>query len=266
MHPTARIILPLSLLLLPSFALANELADQINAQITMVADYSKQIADLDKTVGQPLVAEKTRLSASGDTLKNSERSMKNKYDDWSRRVTGPGGYSSQMNAHEAKIAPFNARTSDYNRRCRGTFSDINHVNACNREKARFDAEADDFQREYVQLKNLQSRLRAEKTTLDTQEKELRDRRRDLNRATLEWAEKVKRYNARRGDLVAARGRALAQLRQLGSQYGSCVDRLPKDATDESIKLRCGNARFDNVRRNLQELREIKAPFTAAPNR
>ena len=248
-------LLPLFfLLLLPAFVSANDLSDQINGVADNVNGLRKQIDDLDKNVGQPLVAEKARHSDTDDLLKGAEKNLKGKYDSWSNQVTGPGGYSAQLQAHQAKIAPFNARTANYNSRCSGTFTSAAYVNACNQEKAQLDAEADAFQREFQQIKNLQNSLKQEKVDLDSYAKGLQDRRNDLSQATLNWASKMKKYNADRNDLIASYNQALAQLKQLGSQYENCVARLPNDATSESIKQNCGNIQFDNANPNLPPCR------------
>lgn len=246
-------------------ARANELSDQLNAANDDVNRLHKQLDDLDKNVGEPLVAEKARLSDTDDLLKGAEKNLQGKYDDWAGRVNGPNGYSALLAAHQAKIAPFNNRTADYNRRCSGTFSDRGYVDACNREKAQLDAEADAFQQEYVQLKNLQASLKQEKTDLDNYAKGLQERRNDLNKGTLDWAAKVKKYNADRNDLVASYNKSLAQLKRIGTQYGNCVDRQPKKATDEYIKHHCGNVQFDNVRGTLQQLKSIKPEMVITPN-
>ncbi|MFL6652803.1 MAG: hypothetical protein ACJ8J7_16135 [Sulfurifustaceae bacterium] len=246
-------------------ALANELSDQLNAANENVNHLHKQIDDLDKDIGQPLTAEKARLSDTDQLLKGAEKNLQGKYDNWADRVNGPNGYSAQLAAHQAKIPPFNSRTADYNRRCSGTFSDRGYVDACNREKAQLDAEADAFQQEFVQLKNLQSSLKQEKTNLDDYAKGLKDRRNDLNQATLDWAAKTKKYNADRNALVASHNQALAQLKRVGSAYGNCVDRQPKKATDEYIKHHCGNVQFDNIRENLKQLQNIKPELVITPN-
>lgn len=254
-----------SLLLLPALATANDLSDQLNAGTNKLNTLSNQMDVLDKNIGQPLVAEKARLSSTDELLKGAEKNLDAKYDNWSNRVNGPGGYSAQMAIHQARIAPFNARTADYNRRCDGTFSDRAHVDACNREKGQLDADADAFQAEYVQLKNLQNSLKQEKETLDYTARGLQDRRKDLSQATLDWAAKVKKYYADRNDLVSSYNQALGQLQQLGGQYGNCVDRLPKNADNEEIKHKCGNIQFDNVREDLQRLRDIKPETAIFPN-
>jgi chromosome segregation ATPase len=252
-------------LMLSSFVRADDVSDQINTWSDTLSGLEKQISDLDKNVGQPLTAEKARLLDTDDLLKGAEKNLDKKYEDLTSRVSGPNGYSAQLQAHQAKIAPFNARTADYNRRCDITTSDASYVDACNREKAQLDAEADAFEREYVQLKNLQAGLKQEKVDLDDYAKGLRDRRNDLNQATLDWAAKMKKYNADRNDLVASYNHALEQLKQLSNQYSNCVRNLPPDATDEYIKHHCGNVQFDNVRENLQKLQNIKPEFVITPN-
>jgi chromosome segregation ATPase len=252
-------------LIFPGFVSADDLSDQINTWSNNLINLEKQISDLDKNIGQPLTAEKAHLSDTDDLLKGAEKNLKIKYDDFSNRVTGPAGYSAQLQAHQDKIAPFNARTDDYNRRCNGTFSDRSYVDACNREKAQLDADADAFAREYTQLKNLQSSLKREKTDLDSYSQGLQDRRKDLSQATLDWAAKMKKYNADRSDLIASYNHALNQLKQLSSLYNDCVKNLPPDATDEYIKHHCGNVQFDNVRENLQKLQNIKPEMVITPN-
>jgi chromosome segregation ATPase len=244
---------------------AADLATQINTAANDVLNLEKQINDLDKNVGQPLTAEKARLLDTDDLLKGAEKNLDKKYNDLANRVSGPGGYSAQLQTHQAKIAPFNARTADYNRRCSGTFSDRSYVDACNREKAQLDAEADAFEYEYQQLKNLQGSLKREKADLDSYSQGLQERRKELSQATLDWAAKMKKYNADRFDLVAAYNQALNQLKQISGLYNECVKNLPEDATDESIKHHCGNVQFDNVRENLQKLQNIKPEFVITPN-
>ena len=248
-HPKFTKLLPLFLLLLlPAIALANDLSDQINAVTNNLNSLQKEIDDLDKNIGQPLVAEKAHLSDTDDLLKGAEKNLNANYNNLTNRITGPGGYSAQFATHQAKVASLDARTTDYNRRCSGTFSDRSYVDACNREKAQLDAEADAIRQETVQLRNLRSSLLQEKVELDSYSKGLQDRRNDLSQATLNWAAKVKRYNADRNDLLASYNKALAQLKQL--KYDNCVRRLPQNAKIEYIKHKCGNVPFDGANPNL----------------
>lgn len=154
-------------------------AEQSNADKQQLGSLKQGLSDLSAKLAalQPvyasLVEEKKRLSDVGELLKGATVHHKKNVADITRQ-----------------FSMYDAAVKDHNSRCEGTFEDRKYVDGCNAAAA--------------QYRKWRQDLTEEAIVADKMEEGLAARQESLSQATLDWAQKIKSYDAKRDDLITKR--------------------------------------------------------------
>jgi len=144
-----------------------------------------------------LAAEEKRLIATDELLKGAEKNFKN---DIGAYVREKQDYNQQVEAHQAEG------------RSRGTWDGNKFIVPKGENKERMNA----FNERHARLRAWKENLIDRGKTLDEREKGLRERRDDLSKASLGWAQKKKENNAKLNESYAKYTQLVNHVRNLNN--------------------------------------------------
>lgn len=148
------------------------------------------------------------------------------------------------NAANARLkdeaAQYERAVSAHNARCAGSFTDEAYVRACNNRKADLDAWKAALNGRISSNNNAADALRKEQSAGSTGYMQIKESYNRNNEALRNAERKIAVISAK-----------LQSLRK-GTGQQACLG-LPSTATDEEVKLKCGNVQFDGANPNLPPL-------------